>query len=817
MAEVFRARLPGVAGFEKIVVIKRLHPHFSTDPGMVQMFVDEAKLAANVQHKNVVQVYELDRVESGDLYIVMEYVAGIDLKKLLRHAERANVRIPPWFSTYVMIEVLDALVHAYDLLDSRGRRRNIVHRDVSPENIFISNLGDVKLGDFGVARDDTRPEPFAREAKGKLGYMAPEQLAGERLDQRCDVFSAGVTLWECLTQRRLFRGESAAETMHMLINAARTPPSRIMPDVLEAFDPIVLWTLQADRNKRTPSARALQEQLLETLARMRKTAGPVDVRGTLRELLATKPPDEEVTVAMVTDELIVSEKRIAAAAAAAKEEVIDLDPHQIVDEAMADAWEMEVSDPRTDPSPPPIAPVAAPSIASLPIPEPRAASMPRTVDIRPPAAAIAAAAKAQDSPPEDDPSWDGTYAIINPRLKASKSASVATAPTMNRAAPLIETDDLVRRRLVYEIPIAAKPSQVETGDIVKGLLESVRIEEPDSWPIDQVPLTPTSANRVWAPYSGPHPFWLRMKRRDGHTEDPFGPCSFADVGTMIRSTFSAAAKRTLEVSADGRRFISLLRFLDLSEHDVFEEELPSSGVLTGKLGKSSLIGLLGQIAEHCPTGKLTLIRGPNTLGQQARAEIHVSQGAPLHVASDLPSLETPELLVACRILEADAVAECMHVVLAEERPLAAVVLARARVDLLERRPKMMMARLENLIGWTDARYIFSPSQPRTCAPFAKSLYSVVFELAQRTKSPDTMRAELMPHLGLRFERTDRFDRVVHALELPKNEIDGLGPFGYTRTLDEAVRTSTAGDRFGWVAAYVLLELGLILPKARILS
>src|SRR5262245_27747813 len=183
MAEVFRARLPGIAGFEKIVVIKRLHPHFAADQGMVQMFVDEAKLAANVQHKNVVQVYELDRLENGQLFIVMEYINGVDLKKLLRHAERVGVRIPPWFSIFVLTEVLDALNHAYELVDDRGQRRNIVHRDVSPENIFISTNGDVKLGDFGVARDDTRPDPYAGEAKGKLGYMAPEQLAGERLDQ----------------------------------------------------------------------------------------------------------------------------------------------------------------------------------------------------------------------------------------------------------------------------------------------------------------------------------------------------------------------------------------------------------------------------------------------------------------------------------------------------------------------------------------------------------------------------------------------------------------------------------------------------------
>lgn len=269
MAEVFRVRANGPHGFERQLVIKRMHRELQRDKTLVQMFADEAKLAACANHPNVVQVYELGQDESGEMFIVMEHVAGTDLKELQLRAYRNNKRIPAWFSVYVAIEVLDGLAFMHDLLDPNGRRRNVVHRDVSPENIFVSQLGEVKIGDFGIARDDTRPiDAYGHEVKGKTAYLAPEQLKGVTADQKFDVFSAGVVLWECLTQRPLFGAMTPNEMLAAIVNAPRIAPSRFVHDIPTELDGIVLRALTANPAERIATTRQLRDELARVLAKM---------------------------------------------------------------------------------------------------------------------------------------------------------------------------------------------------------------------------------------------------------------------------------------------------------------------------------------------------------------------------------------------------------------------------------------------------------------------------------------------------------------------------------------------------------------------
>ncbi len=295
MAEVYRARLPGIAGFEKTVVVKRLHPRFAANQGFVQMFIDEAKLAAQVQHKNVVQVFELGQ-EGSELYIAMEYVAGVDLKRLLWLSRKGQRRLPVWLAVHVVSEVLEALAYAHDLVDDAGRRRNIVHCDVTPENVFVSHLGDVKLGDFGVASDDTRThDPFPGQIKGKIPYMSPEQISGLKPDRRSDVFGAGIVLWEALTQKRLFSGANASEIMAQICSAPRRPPSTLNPEVPPALDAVVFSALEIDRERRTPSAQAFQAALHEILGRLRPRGHrPEDVREAVATILETRVPPGDV-------------------------------------------------------------------------------------------------------------------------------------------------------------------------------------------------------------------------------------------------------------------------------------------------------------------------------------------------------------------------------------------------------------------------------------------------------------------------------------------------------------------------------------------
>lgn len=352
MAEVFLARLPGPSGFQKMLVVKKLLPHLSTDPRMVDMFVAEATLAARVQHKNIVQVFEFDRIESGEYILAMEYVHGTDLRNVLALGERKGLRIPPWFSVFVMTEVLEGLAFAHELTDENGTPHQIVHRDLTPSNIFISLLGEVKLGDFGVARDMTLPSTTRHgEVKGKLTYMSPEQARGKEVDQRSDLFSAGVVLWECLSQRRLFKADSELDTMLAITQGSRVPPSNHVTDVPEALDQVVLEALATQPDDRVPTAREMLFRLREVLRALRPRLVPQDVSGFMRSLAqgsaevlplkavrvragvtrsmqafdtssgASAPADEEVD-ALHSDDLIVVEARLSSIPPPAPHETI---------------------------------------------------------------------------------------------------------------------------------------------------------------------------------------------------------------------------------------------------------------------------------------------------------------------------------------------------------------------------------------------------------------------------------------------------------------------------------------------------------------
>jgi serine/threonine protein kinase len=289
MAEVFLARLPGIAGFSKTVVVKRLRPDLAKDQRFVQLFVEEAKLAAQVQHKNVVQIFELgSEGPEATVFMAMEYVMGVDLKSLLVHAGRTGERIPPWLSVHAVCEVLEALAFAHGLDDDLGRPRQIVHSDVSPENIFLARHGEVKLGDFGVARDATRPaDPFLERLKGKVAYMAPELVSGGAPSHATDVYAAAVVLWECLAQRRIFKGDDPDALMAKVQRGVDTPPSRYRQDVSPELDLVLMQALSVDPGDRPASARELQVLLRNEVARLQPRLDLDRVRRELDVLMAS--------------------------------------------------------------------------------------------------------------------------------------------------------------------------------------------------------------------------------------------------------------------------------------------------------------------------------------------------------------------------------------------------------------------------------------------------------------------------------------------------------------------------------------------------
>ncbi|HXK10132.1 MAG TPA: serine/threonine-protein kinase [Vicinamibacteria bacterium] len=292
MAEVFKAKKAGVEGFEKVVALKRILPHLSDNKEFVDMFVDEAKMVAGLAHPNIVQIFDLDHVDKS-YYIAMEYVHGRDLRTIMRRAREKGLRMPLDLSLRVVSHVCAALEYAHRKKDERGRPMEIVHRDVSPQNILLSFEGDVKLADFGIAKAATKASITDRGAlRGKLLYMSPEQAWGRPIDRRSDVFSLGIVLYEMVTETKPFIGAGTELTILELVRQCVITPAReINPRVPEALDRVIMKALARDPGERYQDAGQMQRGL----ERFLRERPPVSARDLARflELLFDRSEREE--------------------------------------------------------------------------------------------------------------------------------------------------------------------------------------------------------------------------------------------------------------------------------------------------------------------------------------------------------------------------------------------------------------------------------------------------------------------------------------------------------------------------------------------
>ena len=271
MAEVFRAVAQGVEGFQRVFVVKRIHKEKSANPALRDMFVNEARLSALLNHPNIVQVYDFGTID--DCYFIsMEYLRGKDLLLVLRQLRAARKVMPPALAGFIAREVAAGLAHAHGLTARGGRPLHIVHRDVSPSNIMLLRTGGVKLVDFGIAKandvlfEGTEGNTATGRVKGKLSYLSPEQVRNESLDARSDIFSLGVVLWECLTGKRLFYDKADYHTMNNVLERPVPPPSTQRPEIPPALDFIAIRALERNRDHRYQDARALFEDLDHYLA-----------------------------------------------------------------------------------------------------------------------------------------------------------------------------------------------------------------------------------------------------------------------------------------------------------------------------------------------------------------------------------------------------------------------------------------------------------------------------------------------------------------------------------------------------------------------
>ncbi len=273
MATIYVARKEGVAGFERLVAIKICHPHLREDEEFVSMFFDEARLAARIHHPNVVPTLDVHCAE--DLYLVMDYVEGGSLADLLRLARRRGDLLPIGVVVRVMIDTLAGLHAAHELCDGDGAWMRLVHRDVSPHNVLVGVDGVGRITDFGIAFAAARSTVTqAGRLKGKLSYMSPEQVRGEPVTRRSDVFAAGTVLWEALTGRPLFRRGEEAATIHAVLVEEIRPPSSFARGVPAALDRVVMKALERDPEARHATAAEFADAL-ERLPIARATAPEV--------------------------------------------------------------------------------------------------------------------------------------------------------------------------------------------------------------------------------------------------------------------------------------------------------------------------------------------------------------------------------------------------------------------------------------------------------------------------------------------------------------------------------------------------------------
>ena len=260
MAEIFLARLVGAAGFEKLVCIKRILPHLARDRQFVAMFFDEARIAARISHPNVCQVFELGEID-GSYYIAMEYLEGVPLACFRRH-DYYGPEPDPRLVAGIAIQACEGLHHAHKLTRSDGSALEVVHRDVSPQNLFVTADGIVKVLDFGIAKiQDATVRTSTGAIKGTYAYMAPEQLRGEKVDRRTDVFALGIVMWETLTRRYLFKRDTEFLTFQAITTEPIPDVCAIRPDVPAALSSVIMTALARNRDERFPSARMLGEAI----------------------------------------------------------------------------------------------------------------------------------------------------------------------------------------------------------------------------------------------------------------------------------------------------------------------------------------------------------------------------------------------------------------------------------------------------------------------------------------------------------------------------------------------------------------------------
>jgi serine/threonine-protein kinase len=290
MAEILLGRVVGPSGFERPLVLKRILPHLARDASFIRMFLDEARTVARIRHRNVVHVQELGQ-DGDNFFLVMEYLEGESANGLMLRAIERGTTLDHALAAYLVAEAAAGLHAAHELVDDEGAPLNVVHRDVSPHNVFVTYDGQVKVIDFGIARtsDSLAARTETGCVKGKFEYMSPEQCRGERLTRQTDVFSLGIVLYELTTGRRLFKREGPLAVFKAICSIPVTPPSRIVANYPRELEAVCLRALARDPKERYATAADFRRDLLAFARSIKPDADCADeLAAVMRELFAER-------------------------------------------------------------------------------------------------------------------------------------------------------------------------------------------------------------------------------------------------------------------------------------------------------------------------------------------------------------------------------------------------------------------------------------------------------------------------------------------------------------------------------------------------
>ena len=288
MAEIHLAKQRGMEGFEKIVVIKMILPHLANNDEFVQMFLDEARLAAKLTHPNIVQIFDLGRA-AGTFFIAMEYIQGENLRVISKNCRKRKVSLPQEHVVKIISQACEGLYHAHTKTDTMGTPLSVVHRDISPQNILVSFEGMTKVVDFGIAKAATQyQETRSGVLKGKYAYMSPEQCTGRPVDARSDIFALGIVLWELATGTRLFKKSSELMILKEITEGVVTPPRQVNQQIPAELEAIILKSLEKDPANRFQDALQMHLAMEEYLKNQGMISSTVHLAAFMRELFKHK-------------------------------------------------------------------------------------------------------------------------------------------------------------------------------------------------------------------------------------------------------------------------------------------------------------------------------------------------------------------------------------------------------------------------------------------------------------------------------------------------------------------------------------------------